>query len=445
MKRYSSYQDSGVEWIGEIPSHWETTKIKYTTDGSKYTFIDGDWIESKDISESGIRYITTGNIGEGFYKEQGNGYVTEETFEKLNCTEVLEGDLLISRLSLPVGRSCIIPKIHHKVVTSVDNVILRPKDDFSKLYLNYQFNSRKYFEYTELISRGTTLTRISRGMLGNNPIIFPPLPEQQQIVQFLDTKTELIDTLIDKTQRKIELLKEKRTSLINEVVTKGLNPDVEMKDSGVKWIGEIPRHWKVSKIMFIAEKVTDGSHHSPETIDDGKLYVTVSNVTKNNSIDFESCSKISSESFDYLVRNGCQPMKGDVLLTKDGTIGRGLVVEDFNDYVILSSIGLIRFFDKVNPYYGLYYLLSGLNIDQMYSHVRGSGITRLTINLINNLLLILPPISEQQQIVSYLDEQTQLIDKTVSIEERRIELLKEYRQSLISEVVTGKINVLNTN
>ena len=221
-----------------------------------------------------------------------------------------------------------------------------------------------------------------------------------------------------------------------------MNPNVEMKDSGVEWIGKIPSHWTVSKIMFISSKVTDGSHHSPETQDVGRLYVTVSNVTKENNIDFESCSKISEESFLELERNGCRPEKGDVLITKDGTIGRGLVVGDFNDYVILSSIGLIRFSDKIVSKYGLYYLLSGLNIDQMYSHVRGSGITRLTINLIKNLLFVIPSYTEQQQIVEYLDEQTGLIDKTISIEEKRIELLKEYRQSLISEVVTGKRKVV---
>ena len=214
-----------------------------------------------------------------------------------------------------------------------------------------------------------------------------------------------------------------------------------MKDSGVEWIGEIPSHWSVSKIMFISKKVTDGSHHSPETQDSGKLYVTVSNVSKSNDIDFASCSKISEESFSELEKNGCRPKKEDILITKDGTIGRGLVVGEFNEYVILSSIGLIRFSKKINPEYGLYYLLSGLNIDQMYSHVRGSGITRLTINLIKNLLFIIPTFSEQQQIVEYLDKKTGVIDKTISIEERKRELLTEYRQSLISSVVTGKVRV----
>ena len=220
MKTYDSYKDSGVEWIGEIPSHWMTTKIKYTAKANKESFIDGDWIESNDLSDEGVRYITTGNIGQGKYKEQGRGYISEDTFTKLDCTEVLEGDLVISRLSLPVGRSCVLPKIHYKVVTSVDNVILRPKEDIDKYFLNYLFNSTRYYEYTELISRGVTLTRISRGMLGNNPIVIPPLAEQQQIVSYLDTKTSLIDFLIEKTHQKIELLKEKRASVINETVTK---------------------------------------------------------------------------------------------------------------------------------------------------------------------------------------------------------------------------------
>jgi len=212
-------KDSGVEWIGEIPSHWETTKIKYTTDGDRNSFIDGDWIESSNLSDNGIRYITTGNIGEGVYKEQGNGYISEQTFKELNCTEVSEGDLIISRLSIPVGRSCIIPYIHPKVVTSVDNVILRPTLDYDKKFLNFQFNSRKYYDYTELISRGTTLTRISRGMLGNISIIKPPLSEQEQIVSYLDEHTQLIDKMISVEERRIELLKEYRQSLISEVVT----------------------------------------------------------------------------------------------------------------------------------------------------------------------------------------------------------------------------------
>jgi type I restriction enzyme, S subunit len=212
-------KDSGVEWIGEIPRGWSITRVKYLPKDGRNNFIDGDWIESQNITDDGIRYITTGNIGQGYYKEQGNGFISEETFHSLNCSEVFEGDLIISRLSPPVGRSCIIPNLGYRIVTSVDNVILRPKDEYSKYFLNYYFNSIKYYEWTDLISRGTTLTRISRSMLGNNPVITPPLSEQMEIVEYLDKETELIDKTVSIEERKIELLKEYKQSLISEVIT----------------------------------------------------------------------------------------------------------------------------------------------------------------------------------------------------------------------------------
>ena len=125
MKRYDTYKPSGIDWIGEVPEHWD----RITLQNSANTFIDGDWIESPDIAPEGIRYITTGNIGVLNYKEQGNGYITEDTFKRLDCTEVFPGDILISRLNEPIGRSCIIPDLNNRIVTSVDNVIYRPKAD----------------------------------------------------------------------------------------------------------------------------------------------------------------------------------------------------------------------------------------------------------------------------------------------------------------------------
>ena len=436
-KRYDSYKDSGVEWIGEIPSHWTNLKLGYVgklKSGNGFS----DRLQGRDNGDYPFFKVSdTNNLGNDVFLKESNNYVSED-------------DYLIEKWFLFPKNTIVFPKIGMVLLMNKRRILNQSSFIDNNMMgfipngkLNYKYGYY-YLTKVDLKDYCSDGTVPSIGESQINPIKFPlpPLSEQQQIVSFLDNKTTLIDSLIEKTQRKIELLKEKRTSLINEVVTKGLNPNVEMKDSGVEWIGKIPSHWTVSKIMFISSKVTDGSHHSPETQDVGRLYVTVSNVTKENKIDFESCSKISEESFLELERNGCRPEKGDVLITKDGTIGRGLVVGDFNDYVILSSIGLIRFSEKIVSKYGLYYLLSGLNIDQMYSHVRGSGITRLTINLIKNLLFVIPSYTEQQQIVEYLDEQTGLIDKTISIEEKRIELLKEYRQSLISEVVTGKRKVL---
>ena len=136
---YSKYRDSGVEWLDKIPSNWKNAPIKYMALSKKSLFLDGNWIESKDISEEGIRYITTGNIGEGSYKEQGMGFITQETFNKLNCTEVYVGDILISRLNNPIGRACILPDLNNRVVTSVDNVIFRPDSTYDKRFLVFWF------------------------------------------------------------------------------------------------------------------------------------------------------------------------------------------------------------------------------------------------------------------------------------------------------------------
>ena len=441
MNSYSSYKDSGVEWIGEIPKDWKTSKFKLHSEivtGNTPSKLKEEEYYTNNVK--GFPWVKPTSLNQKFnFVYESEEYLTEEG---KNQTRVIpKNSIMVCSIGNTLGKFGISGEemSTNQQINSVicDEISLLPR--FCMFFISVL--TEDLIKWTNFV----TLPIFTKSDFKDTNIIIPSTFEQTQIVSFLDTKTKKIDELIENTEQKIKLLKEKRTSLINHCVTKGLNSDVEMKDSGVEWIGEIPKDWLVSKIMFITNKVTDGSHHSPETEDEGKLYVTVSNVTKGNDIDFNSCSKISGDSFSDLEKNGCKPEKGDVLITKDGTIGRGLVVSGFNDYVILSSIGLIRFQEKINPYYGLYYLLSGLNIDQMYSHVRGSGITRLTINLIKNLLFILPSETEQNQIVEYLDEQTQKIDSTIEKETQRIELLKEYRQSLISEVVTGKVDVRDWN
>ncbi len=431
MKKYQSYKPSGVEWVGEIPEHWGTTKIKYTKDESKNSFIDGDWIESKDLSDEGIRYITSGNIGVEKYKEQGYGFISEETFNDLNCTELFEGDLVISRLFLPVGRSCILPNLNCRVVTCVDNVILRPKKSFNKYFLNYQFNCNRYSEYTELISRGVTLTRISRGILGNNPIVIPPLPEQLQIVKFLDEKTDLIDKLISIKERKIDLLKQQRISLINQVVTKGLNPNVKMKDSGVEWIGEIPEHWEVSKLKYSSDIIYGISPPDTTYNDEGIGIELVNGPVEYSSTDFgytqstkwttdpKKFSKMGSLLF--CLRGSTT---GRMNIThKDLSIGRGVcsITSNKCQWFLIYTMFILRIY-----------------IQKLIS---GSTFPSVTKDDVDNYIICDPPLVEQQQIVEHLDTRTREIDDLVLMEQKKIDLLKEYRQSLIYEVITGKIDV----
>lgn len=212
-------KDSGVEWLGEVPEHWSSVPIKYMALERNSLFLDGDWIESKDISTDGIRYITTGNVGEGVYKEQGSGFISEETFHALGCTEVYGGDVLVSRLNNPIGRACMVPDLGVRVVTSVDNVIFRPDSKFNKKFIVYLFSSEEYFKHTSNLARGATMQRISRGLLGNIRVATPSIEEQTQIARFLDHETARIDALIGKAEQSITLLKERRAAFITAAVT----------------------------------------------------------------------------------------------------------------------------------------------------------------------------------------------------------------------------------
>lgn len=212
-------KDSGVEWIGEMPRAWSAKRIKTLALSSRSLFIDGDWINSPDISEAGIRYFTTGNVGQGYFKEQGNGYITTETFNRLNCTMVHAGDLIISRLNEPIGRACIIPEHYKDCIVAVDNVILRPDDGYNKKYLMYCMSSDRYAEYTALLARGTTMHRISRTQLGNIFLPIPPSSEQAFIVSYLDEKCAAIDGIIAEKEALIGELETYKKSLIFEAVT----------------------------------------------------------------------------------------------------------------------------------------------------------------------------------------------------------------------------------
>lgn len=247
----SKMKDSGIEWIGMIPEEWEITRVKYLAQDTDSIFIDGDWIESDIIVESGVRYLTTGNVGAGYFKEQGSGYITEETFKKLNCLKVLPGDLMISRLNEPIGRACIVPDTEEKYVVAVDNVILRPDDNYNKKYLMYCMNTDGYANAGKEAARGATMQRVSRTLLGGFYVPVASKEEQQLIAEFLDDKVGKIDEILVDLNNQVEILSKYKKSVITQAVTKGLNPDVAMKDSGIEQIGLLPKEWDIKPIKYL--------------------------------------------------------------------------------------------------------------------------------------------------------------------------------------------------
>lgn len=210
-------KDSGIEWIGQIPRGWDVIRIKHLRNGDDNSFEDGDWIEAPYISDAGIRYLTTGNIGDGTYKEQGNGFVTQETFNALKCKYAYPGDLVFSRLNAPYGRTCILPNFYPEYVLAVDNVILRT--DHCKEFLCYLTQCTGYQRMVEEKTNGTTMKRISRTNLGDIALPIPTLAEQKAISKYLKTECAATDAVIFTNEVTIQKLKEYRQSVIYEAVT----------------------------------------------------------------------------------------------------------------------------------------------------------------------------------------------------------------------------------
>ena len=411
MNRYDSYKDSGVEWIGKIPSHWDFVRLKYlfSLEGGK---------DPKNIQND-----------EGEYPILGTG------------GEISRGsDYLYDKPTLLLGRKGTIDKPYlYESPFWVSDVMYYTimKKDITPKYLHFLFKTIPFDYYRY----GSTQPSMSRLDYESMYFPIPPSDERQEVSNYLDTKTSLIDSLIEKTKQKIELLKEKRTSLINEVVTKGLNPNVEMKDSGMEWIGDIPSHWIMSKFKFdTLSPVQYGINISSDKyIDEGIRFVRITDINEDGSLKPDNGKYLLSENVpeEFLLN------KYDVLFCRSGgTVGKSYL--HISEGQFTSGGYLVRFnFRNYNESKFIFYLSkTHFYWDWIKLNTVVSTIENVNGDKYQNFIYPKPSTSEQQQIVEYLDEQTQLIDKTISIEEKRIELLKEYRQSLISEVVTGKRKVV---
>lgn len=432
-------KDSGVEWIGEIPEDWNCVKIKQLANRDvENSFTDGDWIESPYIDNKGIRYLTTGNIGDGVYKDQGSGYISVETFKMLNCKYAYPDDLVFSRLNAPYGRSCILPNDFERYVLAVDNVILRPMDNVVKPYICFFTQCKGYQDSVFDYSKGTTMKRISRSNLGNIPVLLPSKNEQQKIAEFLDQKVGEIDSVVARTKETIEDYKRYKQAIITDAVTKGLNPDVEMKDSGIKWIGNIPKKWSCMKLRHVVEKIGDIDHYMPEMQLQGIPYVMTGDLQDLTSkIDFEKCKKVSYEIFQEL-SSKMRANRGDVILARYATIGTVSYVDIDKEFLVSYSCVTIKPTMFLKGKFLFYYTKTTPFIEELKKYTNSNTQGNVGIDSLYQAKIILPPVEEQKKIISYLDEKCSEIDKLIVQKEKLLADLEYYKKSIIYEYVTGK-------
>ena len=426
--KYSKYKSSEVNWIGVIPSHWVLKKNKYVLN-EKDEIVGEKWIDYTLLSLS-KRGVIIRDI------ESGKGKFPEsfDTYKIVNKNELIFCLYDIEETPRSVGLSD-----HKGMITGSYKIFSSDKVNVKFIYYYYLCiddvkGLKPYYTGLRNVVRPETF--------GGLKLYLPPLPEQEQIVKYLDEKTTQVDNLIFITEKKIEVLKEKRTSLINTVVTKGLNPKVELKDSGVEWIGEIPKHWDNITLRYLNTKVGSGvtpRGGSEVYVDEGVIFIRSQNV-HFDGLRLDEVVKIEQETHDKM--SGTKIQFNDVLLNiTGGSIGRCSVVEINEEMNVNQHVCIIRTNERIKPHYLNFVLQSYIGQTQVDLYITGGNREGLNIENIKNFFISLPPIKEQDEIVKYISSETIKIDNLVSIEQRRIETLKEYRQSLINEVVTGKVRV----
>ena len=409
---YLAYQDTQSNWLGRIPSIWKVQAFRRVA-----TILNGADHKPFEVDEGGFPVFGSGG-------------------EFARCKQYLSRGP-----SLLLGRKGTInrPLFVEEPFWAVDTTY----------YTKFGTGCfAKFFHYValacfplDMYTYGSALPSMTQRDYYTFPVPVPSPNEQLIISTFLDRETTRIDALITKQNRLIALLDEKRQAVISHAVTKGLDSNVPVKDSGIEWLGEVPAHWKILPVKRTAHKITDGAHISPET-EDGKYAFVSTRDIRGKGIDFQNCLMTSESSFDYLVHSGCAPQLGDVLFSKDGTIGKTVVVSDDRPFVVASSLIIIRPDRSVALSVFLDYVLSSSHVLALVDlAVKGAGLPRLSIQNLQKVIVIVPPLIEQEAIVAFLDHATEKIDTLIEKAKQSIELMKERRSALISAAVTGKIDV----
>lgn len=436
LKPYPEYKDSGVEWIGEIPEGWNVEKLKFNSE------INRDSLPENFDPDYEFFYLDITNVSK-------NGEIINTelmSFEDApsRARRIPQNhDTIISTVRTYLKAIAYLIHIPKNFVVSTGFSVLSPNKNLFSRFLYYLVNSDLFVQTVVVYSKGIAYPAINSSDLANLPIWYPDIETQNKISSFLDKKTSEIDLTIQKDTRLIELLQEKRTALINHVVTKGLDVDAKMKDSGVEWIGEIPEGWEVNKIKntsYVKGRIGWHGLTSEEYSDEGAYLVTGTNFN-NGEIDWESCHRIN---WDRYKQDPYIHLKDDdLLITKDGTIGKVALVKNLPDKATLNSgIFLIRPLNQyLNKY--MYWVLNSVVFERYFDYIKtGATIAHLYQETFERFFFPIPSNEEQNQITEYLHIKTQKIDQTIQKIQTNISLLQEYKKSLIHHVVTGKVNVI---
>jgi type I restriction enzyme S subunit len=436
--RYPEYKESGLERLGLVPAHWGIYSLKRSVEGC----VNGIWGDEAD-GENDLAVIRVADFQRSKLRV-GTKKLTYRsiTDKEKEARKLRFGDLLIEKSGggdkTLVG--CVVLFEHDFGAVSSNFVArMRPLSAFNSNFLCYAFDSlyKGRVNYPS-IKQTTGIQNLDSESYLQERFCFPTLTEQTQIARFLDHETAKIDTLIHEQKRLIELLKEKRQAVISHAVTKGLDPDVPMKDSGVEWLGEVPAHWGTPKLSWRSNRIGDGLHSTPEYEDNTGYYFVNGNNLVDGSINLSSSAK--EVSYEEFVKHQVELGPSSVFISINGTIGNVAIYEG-EPIILGKSAAYINCDLELHRKFLLHYLKSGKVGRYFDLEMTGTTIFNLSLRSLRHLKVSLPPMVEQEEIVKYLDAECLRYDNEITVTESLKRLLIERRSTLISAAVTGKIDV----
>lgn len=431
MQTYTHYKDSGIDWIGPIPEHWEVNKLKFFSKIKSITNRTEEELLSVYLDKGVI------NFNEVDAKRTN---VTSLDLSKYQLVEV--GDFVLNNQQAWRGS---VGVSKYKGIVSPAYIVLDLIGNFNLSYANYFFRDINMVSKYLMNSKGvgTIQRNLYWPSLKEVFIYSPPIHEQEAIANFLDDRTAKIDALVQTKEQQIEKLKELRQAKIHQAVTKGLDASASIKDSGIEWIGEIPEHWEVSKVKnYLKIPITDGPHTTPILLDEGIPFISAEAI-KNGKIDFNKKRGNISEEDYKLFSQKYVPQRNDIYMIKSGaTTGNIAMVETDDIFTIWSPLAVFRSNHRILPKF-LYNILQSSYFKTSVELSWSFGTQQnIGMGVLSNLYITIPiSLKEQEQIVAYLDEVTGKIDQAITQKQVQITKLKEYKQSLINDVVTGKVKV----
>lgn len=424
--RYEQYKDSGIAWIGEIPEHW---KIGYV--GKYFNEVNNRNTLQKETNTLQFK------MGEIVCKSDGNSKYNPESIESYNI--VCPNTIMINGLNLSfdfISQRVALVKERGAITSAY--LAMRPKDGCSPLFLTYLFKSYDYKKVFHSLGKGLRAT-LNYNIIRNELIIIPPFLEQQSIATYLDQKCSEIDELITLQEEMITKLQSYKQSVITEAVTKGLDKNVPLKDSGIEWIGEIPEHWEVKRLKNVCS--TNNASLSDKTSKDFEFdYVDIGSVSFELGI--HKTEKYTFQNAPSRARKIAR--LGDIIVSTVRTYLRAIDIinsEEKEKYIYSTGFAILSPSKNILSEFMIYICRSEYFTNQVSIHSTGINYPSINDTALKMINIVMPPLPEQQSIADYLDQKCSEIDALISIKQQKIEKLKDYKKSLIFECVTGKRKV----